>query len=396
MKGHSRQFKFLLLGSLYFAQFLPFAFFISSLPVILRRQGYSLEDISFLYALGLPYALKFLWAPYIDRGAGKPNHYKKRVLLTTSMYSVCTLGALFFPPESGNFLSLFIILTLGLFFLSTQDIAVDAIATRILEPSERGFGNGLQAAGAFMGYFMGGGILLITYNTLGWTVTIWLLSVLLILSLLPLLFLKEPAQQDVSRASFSSLRTFFDRKAIRTPVLLAVLCGLPLQMAYHKFKPFLADSGFTNEQIGLYIGLIGMASGILVSVITGTMMKRLGIEKGFVWVLLFTAVAIPVLIIPTLGYTGPVFIWAAVLLGGGMSGAVHAVAYAFYMNHARKGTEGSDFTLQNAISFLFGSMLMPVGGILGDRFGYPVLFSVALVLQVGLILISLRYFYRKF
>jgi PAT family beta-lactamase induction signal transducer AmpG len=389
------RYKYVLLASLYFAQFLPFAFFISSLPVILRRQGHSLEEISFLYALGLPYALKFLWAPFVDRGAGQRNHYKKWILILTLLYAACMLGALFFRPETGRFGFLFAFLALGMFFLSTQDIAVDALATRMLNHSERGVGNGLQAAGGFMGYFVGGGILLMTYDFLGWSSTLILLASLLILSLIPLFFLNEPQTPNSSRAAFSSLATFFRRKDILIPMLLAVFCGLPLQMAYHKFRPFMADVGFSNEEIGFYIGLVGMASGICFSILTGFFLKRLEMKKTMISVLLLTGICIPFLILPTLGYLQPVFLWTAVLAGGGMSGAVHAVSYAFYMHYARQGSEGSDFTLQNALSFLIGSMFMPFGGMIGDRFGYMVLFSIALFMQVVLTLAALRYFYRK-
>jgi MFS family permease len=391
----SNRFKYVLLASLYFAQFLPFAFFISSLPVILRRQGHSLEEISFLYALGLPYALKFLWAPFIDRGAGKSNHYKKWILILTLLYAGCMSGALFFPPENGSFGFLFGFLALGMFFLSTQDIAVDALATRMLNHSERGVGNGLQAAGGFMGYFVGGGVLLMTYDFLGWSATLILLASLLVLSLIPLLFLPEPQALNPSRAGFSSLSTFFRRKDILIPMLIAVFCGLPLQMAYHKFKPFMTDEGFSNEEIGFYIGLVGMASGIGFSLLTGLFLKRLGMIRGMVLVLMFTGISIPFLILPTLGHSQSVFLWTAVLFGGGMSGAVHAVSYAFYMHHARHGSEGSDFTLQNALSFLIASLFMPFGGMIGDRFGYTVLFLLALFMQVVLTLTALRYFYSK-
>ena len=391
----SSRYKYVLLASLYFAQFLPFAFFISSLPVILRRQGHSLEEISFLYALGLPYALKFLWAPFVDRGAGRSNHYKKWILMLTALYACSMLGAIYFPPEAGGFGFLFVFLALGMFFLSTQDIAVDVLATRILNQSERGVGNGLQAAGGFMGYFVGGGILLITFDFLGWSTTLIVLASLLILSLIPLFFLKEPHAQNPSRAAFSSLATFFRRKEILSPMLLAVFCGLPLQMAYHKFKPFMADGGFSNEEIGFYIGLVGMASGIAFSLLTGLFLKRWGIAKTMVGVLLFTGVSIPFLILPTMGYLENGFLWTAVLLGGGMSGSVHAVSYAYYMNHTRQGSEGSDFTLQNALSFLIASSFMPFGGMIGDQLGYTALFSLAFIMQIVLTLVALWYFYRK-
>lgn len=67
-RGH----KILLLGSLYLAQGLPYGFFTQALPVLLRDAGYSLKAISATSLLFLPWALKFLWAPFVDhRGTRK-------------------------------------------------------------------------------------------------------------------------------------------------------------------------------------------------------------------------------------------------------------------------------------------------------------------------------------
>jgi hypothetical protein len=56
-----------LLSSLYLSQGLPFGFFTQALPVLLRKQGMSLPDIGLTHLLALPWALKFLWSPLMDR-----------------------------------------------------------------------------------------------------------------------------------------------------------------------------------------------------------------------------------------------------------------------------------------------------------------------------------------
>ena len=55
------------LGMLYFAQGLPYGFFTQALPVVLRQSGYTLTEISATGLLFAPWAVKFLWAPYVDR-----------------------------------------------------------------------------------------------------------------------------------------------------------------------------------------------------------------------------------------------------------------------------------------------------------------------------------------
>jgi MFS transporter, PAT family, beta-lactamase induction signal transducer AmpG len=56
-----------LLGSLYLAQGLPFGFFTQALPVMLRQSGSSLEEVGLSSLLAVPWALKFIWAPLLDR-----------------------------------------------------------------------------------------------------------------------------------------------------------------------------------------------------------------------------------------------------------------------------------------------------------------------------------------
>ena len=53
--------------TLYFAQGLPSGFITQALPAILRSYDVSLEMIGWSGLLLAPWALKFLWAPVVDR-----------------------------------------------------------------------------------------------------------------------------------------------------------------------------------------------------------------------------------------------------------------------------------------------------------------------------------------
>src|SRR5687768_3307914 len=56
-----------ILALLYFAQGLPSGLIAKALPPLLREHGVSLSVIGFTSALALPWALKFAWAPFVDR-----------------------------------------------------------------------------------------------------------------------------------------------------------------------------------------------------------------------------------------------------------------------------------------------------------------------------------------
>ena len=59
--------KLAFLLALYFVQGLPFGFQAKALPIYLREQGVGLTEIGLLGALALPWMLKALWAPLVDR-----------------------------------------------------------------------------------------------------------------------------------------------------------------------------------------------------------------------------------------------------------------------------------------------------------------------------------------
>ena len=69
------------LSCLYLSQGLPFGFFSQALPPLLRSYGVDLEVIGFISFLFFPWALKFLWAPYVDQyGSQKLGRRKSWIL----------------------------------------------------------------------------------------------------------------------------------------------------------------------------------------------------------------------------------------------------------------------------------------------------------------------------
>ena len=82
-------------------------------------------------------------------------------------------------------------LVLGAFLIAnllaaTQDIATDGLAVSLLSESERGLGNGVQVAGYRVGMIIGGGVLLILFDHLGWSGVFGSMAALLLLATVPI------------------------------------------------------------------------------------------------------------------------------------------------------------------------------------------------------------------
>ncbi len=136
-----------LLGSLYLSQGLPFGFFTGALPVLMRKQGYSLESIGLATMLALPWALKFLWAPLVDRhGWAKVGLRRSWILPLQAIMVIALLIISMLSDKAAMPVLLGCVFVINL-LAATQDIATDGLAVDILSAKERGLANGVQVAG---------------------------------------------------------------------------------------------------------------------------------------------------------------------------------------------------------------------------------------------------------
>jgi len=127
-----------LLGLLYFCQGLPGGFLAVALPVILRERGLSMAEIGLASLLSLPWMLKVLWAPLVDRWWW-PRIGRRRSWMIPAQLGMlgCTLALAAFEPEDGLYPIVVLFLALNV-FAATQDIPVDGYAVDVLRGRELG------------------------------------------------------------------------------------------------------------------------------------------------------------------------------------------------------------------------------------------------------------------
>ena len=176
--------------SLYLAQSIPMSFFSTVVPVIMRQENYSLESIGYWQLIKLPWIIKFLWAPLLDRKGKNRGDYRKMILVSEIFYAVVILSIGFFEIST-DFKLIVILMVIAFVASATQDIATDAFAILTLKKKERGLGNSMQSAGSFMGTLVGSGVLLIIYHHYGWQGLLAGLAGFVLLALIPLYSTKK-------------------------------------------------------------------------------------------------------------------------------------------------------------------------------------------------------------
>lgn len=393
---HKELNKYYTLLSLYLAQSIPMSFFSTVIPVIMRMENYSLESIGYIQLIKLPWIIKFLWAPMVDRTSHSSKQYRSWILVSELFYAAIIISIGFFDLAT-DFSTIIILMVIAFTASATQDIATDAFAILILKEKERSIGNSMQSAGSFIGTLVGSGVLLIIYHYWGWLPLLHCLGLFVLISLIPVMYFKnhKKREPDKSRKSVSPVEFiyFFRQRKIGGHLLLLFLFYAGIIGILTMIKPYLVDLGYDIKKIGFISGIFGTACGALMTIPAGIYIRRKGILKS-VWIfpVLNLLVAIYFFFLTYsnhqlyLIYIGVALLWSAYAMSS-------VFVYTLGMRVVRQGREGTDFTIQIVITHLSSLIIAVMSGKIADALGYRGLF--ALEFGVGILILILVPFLFK-
>jgi RhtX/FptX family siderophore transporter len=382
-----------LLGSLYFAQGLPFGFFTQALPVLMRKTGFSLGQIGLSSLLALPWALKFAWAPTVDRRWSARLGRRRSWILPLQVVAIVVLVALALAGGARSMKTLMGAVLLLNLVAATQDIGTDGLAVDLLADGERGLANGLQVAGYRVGMIVGGGVLLVFYDRLGPTTTFLAMAALTALSTWPIGALREPAP----RASAEAVPTVhFLRRSGAARILLVVMTyKIGDAFATGMLRPFLADAGLDLADIGWLLGTVGFVAGLVGALCGGALMARLSRRAALVTFGALQSLAVA-------GYAALAFarpgrgalaaICGAEHFAGGMA---TAALFTCMMDWCSRDASATDYTVQASAVVVATGVAASAAGFTAQRLGYFHHFCLATALSLGALLVVHAAFPRE-
>jgi len=374
-----------LLSALYFAQGLPSGLIAKALPPLLREQGVSLSVIGFTSALALPWALKFAWAPFVDRYGSR-----KRWLLVLS----CVTMALMLLVASRDITAWVDALPLLLAVLfcmnlvsATQDIATDGYAVTTLKPEWRGLGNSIQVVGYKLGMVVGSGALLWLTARHGWQTSYASLACLMLLVIVPVLFMDDPpagTRQAATHTPWHGMRGYV--RLFREFVMRPGLGWWLLTVALYKFGdslgsrmtgPLLTDSGYSLADIGVIIGSAGATAGVLGAFVGGATLLRLGHAQALLGFGVLQALGLAGYLL-VVGGLHDLYTLAAIVYFEQFADGLSTVAlFTIMMDRCRPDSPGTDYSLQASLQVLVTGIAALCGGLFTEHFGYAAVFATA-------------------
>ena len=357
---------------LYIAQMVPSSFLMTALQVIMREGQYSLATIGLLNLVRLPWTIKFLWSPFIDRHCVTVGDYKRTIVTTELIYAVALLATGLINVHSE--ITLVIILAcISMLASATQDIATDALAILAFKKHDHSMLNSMQSMGAFGGAVIGGGLLLILLKSYGWNVVVPCLALFVTMMIIPLLLnthIKIENEKPRERAKWTDIFRFFTRKEIWPQIGFLILYYMGIIGILSMLRPYLVDKGYDMKEIGFLMGIVGTSVSFVMAWFSGVLIRRIGIHKARI------IVADMIILAPTyflattfMEYNKVTFLIGLMYLQG-CYGLATVVLYTTSMQCVRPGREGTDFTIQIVISHLTGLLVAVLAGSIAHLTGY--------------------------
>ena len=292
--------KMVALLSLGFVSGLPYALTDDAFRAWLSSAKFDLSTIGWLGLVSLPYSLKFLWSPLIDRFV-PPFLGRRRgwILLTQGGLVLAILAIAWqmftisntLPVDRPASLPALAIAALILAFLSaTQDIAIDAYRTDVLEVQEVGAGIGIWVMGYRIALLFAGFVGFNLASKFGWSWVYVLLAVVMGLGMIATIAAPEPPEEDSRPASLDEavvkpFQEFFQRLGVRKVLLILVFTvfyrfsdAMVGKMAVPFLKTLFDDGtiGTVRQGIGLVATIVGTLAG-------GAILSKIGINRSL-WV----------------------------------------------------------------------------------------------------------------
>ncbi len=372
---------------------LPLLLTVSLLQAWMKDEGVDLAVIGLMALVGLPYTLKFLWAPIFDRFT-LPFLGRRRgwLILVQLALMAAIIGLGLTDPAENPWLLAFAAFVVT-FFSASQDIVVDAYRREDLSNAELGLGSSLYINGYRVGMLLASGGGLILADHLPYSIVYLIMALCLLPGVLTTILAPEPkavggTPGSLKEAALMPLAEYFSRHGALWILAFILFYKIGDSMATTMTTPFYLDIGFTKSEIGAVVKLFGFWATVTGGLAGGVLMIRLGINRSL-WIFGFLQAASTAgfAILARVGHSVPL-LSGVVSFENFSSGMGTAAFVAFMASITNKRFTATQYALLSSLMGVPRVVASAPTGYLAQIFGWPSFFIFcALIAIPGLILL---------
>ena len=379
-----------------FASGLPLLLTISVLQAWMKEEGVDLTVIGLMALVGLPYTLKFLWAPFIDRFTLPFFGRRRGWLLVAQVALIFSIVGLGLTDPGNNPWLVALAAFLVTFFSASQDIVVDAYRREDFSDEELGLASSLYINGYRVGMLLASGGGLILADHIPFSMVYLIMAACLLPCVVTTLLAHEPEidiapPRSMHEAVLDPLVEYFSRRGALWILAFILLYKVGDTMASAMTIPFYLDIGFSKTEIGAVVKLFGFWATIVGSLFGGVLMLRLGINRslwifGFLQGLSTACFAI----LARIGHSIPTL--SGVIAFENLTSGMGTAAYAAFMaSITNKRFTATQYALLTSLMGVPRVMASAPTGFLAKNLGWASFFIACALIAIPGILLLLKF-----
>lgn len=356
--------------------------------------GVQLRTIGIFGLVGLPYILKFLWSPFMDRYVPPVLGRRRGWIILTQVSLMAEIAAMAFGSPAEGPLTLAALALLVAFTSASQDIVVDAYRTDVLHETERGAGVAVFVTGYRIAMLVSGAFALILSDLIGWRSTYLFMAGLMSIGSGAAFFGPEPEHsavppKNLQEAVWGPLKDFFSRPSALMILLMIVLYKLADAYAGAMTTPFLIRGlGFSPTDVGTVNKAFGLVALIVGAAIGGTLMVRLGLFRSLFAFGIFQAVSILSFVLLALAGKSYALMIVAIAIENLAAGMGTTAFLSLLMGLCNQRFSATQYALLSSLASLGRIFIAPTSGYVAESTGWPVFFLVSALAGIpGLLLL---------
>jgi len=367
----------------------------STLQAWMSSVGVDLRTVGFFALAGLPYTLKFLWSPLMDRYR-PPFLGRRRGWILLAFIGLMALLAALGGADPREHLRLVALLALGVAFVSASaDINVDAYRTELLPGKLLGPGTSLHITGYRLGMVFAGALALVLADRMSWRMVYLVMALGLLPGALATLLAPEPdcpaAPRTLRAAAVEPFGEFLRRRRSLEVLAFILLYKLGDNLCTALNVPFLLGLGFSKTEIGLATKGVGMACLIGGGLLGGLLMSRWSLIRSLWFFGLLQAGSMAGHLALALVGKNHVLLLVTIAVENSIF-AMGTVAYlAFIQRCCDRRSTATQFALLSSLSAFARVLFASPAGVLAVGVGWPAYFGTCMALAVPGLLLLRRY-----
>ncbi len=377
----------LLLG---FSSGLPFYLTSKTLQAWMTTAKVDLATIGFFSLVTLPYSLKFVWAPVMDRYVPPFLGRRRGWVLITQVLLLLAIAAMsLHDPQQG--LRMLAINAIAIaFFSASQDISLDAYRTDVLQDREMGAGAAVFVMGYRIAMITTGALAFFLADRMPWQTVYLILSTLILVGIATTFFAPEPVLSDAPpktliEAVVLPFADFFKRVGIGRAVfvlLFIVTYKYSDSLAGSMTTPFLLQAGFSQSEVGAVFLGVGVIATILGVIVGGATIGNLGINRSLWLFVVFQGLSNLTYYGLSLAGKNHAFMVSAVVTENFGLGLVTAGMTAYLMSMCNKRFTATQFALLSSLMAASRDILVAPAGKIAESLGWPSFFLITVAMAI--------------